>query len=529
MVAPGQKMDCKSVWALMRGTILAHGLLMVVRLESVRSHSRRWMAVALALVSCAGSLAGCAAPGDAGRLDHPVAALDAGNSLAASPDGVWPAANWWQAYGDPQLSGLIAEGLRGSPDVAIASARLRRAGGLAGQAGAALYPSLDGIGSAGYERQSLNIGYPPQFVALLPHGWQDQGELAGRLNFDADIWGRNRAALAAAVSETRAAALDARQAELMLATGIASAYVDFARLFAQHDTLAAELDLRRASRELIAERRANGLETQGGLRQYDGNVASAEEALLAADQALAARRAELAALIGAGPDRGLSIARPTLPAPSTRGLPDGVTTALLGRRPDIAAARERATAAAARVKVARADFYPALSLSALVGVQSVGIGQLLTSGSVFGNAGPALSLPIFHGGELRGRYRVARAGYDEAMANYDKTVVSAYRDTAEAVTATQMLRQRLVSARAAEAAAADAHEIARARYEGGLNNRLDLLVAEDRWLQARLAVVNLEAAARDADIALISALGGGFEPTPHTAAPLSSAKDDTHG
>lgn len=488
---------------------------------------RRWALIAPLLATAL--VAGCAAPADVGRLDHPAAALAADKSLAAAPGGEWPAATWWQDYNDPQLSALIAEGLRDSPDVAVAAARLRRASGLAGQAGAALLPSLDGLGSVGLTKQSQHIGYPPQFVALMPQGWNDQGELAGQLNFQADIWGRNRAALAAAVSETRAAELDRQQAELLLATGIASAYVDFARLFAQRDVLAADLELRRTARELTAERRANGLETRGGVSQTVGAAASAEEALAGADQALATRRAELAALLGAGPDRGLTIARPSLAAPSARALPEGVTTELLGRRPDIAAARERAEAAASRVKVARADFYPALSLSALVGWQSLGVGELLTPGSVFGTVGPAVSLPIFHGGELKGRYREASAGYDEAVANYDKTVVAAYRDTAEAVTATRALHQRLASARAAEAADADADGVARSRYEGGLSNRLDLLIADDRLLQARLAVANLEAAARDADIALVQALGGGFEPPARQSALPLNSKDNAHG
>ena len=508
---------------------------------------RRWALIPP--LFAAALLAGCAAPGDLGRLAHPAASLAADRSLAAAPGGEWPAATWWQDYGDPQLSALIAEGLRDSPDVSIAAARLRRASGLARQAGAALLPSLDGVGSVGLTKQSEHIGYPPQFVALMPQGWNDQGEVAGQLNFQADLWGRNRAALAAAVSETRAAELDRHQAELLLATGIASAYVDFARLFAQRDVLAADLELRRTAQALTAERRANGLETRGGESQAIGAAASAEEALAGADQALAARRAELAALLGAGPDRGLVIARPSLAAPSTRDLPEGVTTELLGRRPDIAAARERAMAAASRVKVARADFYPALSLSALVGWQSLGVGELLTPGSVFGTVGPAISLPIFHGGELKGRYRAARADYDEAVANYDKTVVAAYRDTAEAATATKALRQRLALARAAQDAAADADTTARSRYEGGLSNRLELLVADDRLLQARLAVANLEAAARDADIALVRALGGGIEPparqssTPQSAARRSAApqsaaiqsgsqlnsKDNAHG
>lgn len=478
----------------------------------------------LALLALLAPLGGCAAPGDGALAGHPAATVAAAHALAGEAGAQWPAEGWWNAYGDPRLDGLIAEGLQGSPDMAIAAARLRRAQGVAGQAGAALWPSLDVAGQAGWEKQSYNIGYPPGFVDQMPHGWNDNGQLAGQFSYQVDLWGRNRAALAAAVSEARAAELDARQARLVLATGIASAYVELGRLGAQADILSQELALRREARELMLLRRTNGLETRAGLRLSDAGLANAEEAALAARQALEAGRLQLAALLGAGPDRAASLTPPTLGAPLDRPLPEGASTALLGRRPDIAVARERAMAATARVKVARADFYPALSLSALVGVQSLGLNELFAPGSVFGNAGPALSLPVFHGGALRARLRQADAGRDEAVASYDKTVVEAFRETAEAVTATHMLRQRLTALRAAETAAADAEDGAHVRFAGGLSNRLDLLQAVDRHLQARLAVASLEAAARQADIALVRALGGGFAPVS-----ASLTKDQTHG
>jgi NodT family efflux transporter outer membrane factor (OMF) lipoprotein len=394
---------------------------------------------------------------------------------------------------------------------------------MAQEARGATLPSLDVHGSVTEQKQSINLGYADQFKAFLRKGWHDFGDINATLGYDLDLWGKNRAALAAATSEERAAAIDARQARLMLATGIASAYVDLERLFEQRDVRQGELDVRLATQKLVAQRRANGLENRGSERQADAEVATARSALAAVDEQIALRRNQLAALVGAGPDRGLSIARPTLPVPPARGLPEGVTTDLVGRRPDIASARARVEAAASRIKVAHADFFPAIRLNALFGVQALGLGSLFENDSTYGHVGPAISLPIFHGGEIQGRYRGARASYDEAVADYDKTVLGAYQQVADAATSQRSASQRLSDARTALAASQDAYDVAQARYRGGLSNYLDVLEVQDRLLQAKLAVAGLNADLRSLDIALIRALGGGFD----TAGTIP--KDEPHG
>lgn len=452
--------------------------------------------------------ASCASIPDLGPkpLPREPQTLAAERSLPASAS-AWPRDAWWQDYADPQLTALIEEGLRASPDVATAAARYRRAAGLTQQAGAARLPSIDLRGQAQINKQSYNNGFPKEF---LPQGWQDTGQIAASFNFDLDLWGKNRAALAAATSDQRAAQLDLRQAELLLATGIASAYFDLARLGAQRDLRQAELTLRENSRKLVADRVAQGLDMRGSLSQAEAQASTARAAVTEIDQAIDLRRHQIAALVGAGPDRGLDIAAPALPALPGRGIPVGATTDLVGRRPDVVAARERVEAAASRIKVARADFFPAVSLTALVGFQSLGLSNLITSDSTFGQAGPAVTLPIFRGGALAGAYKGARAQYDEAVAAYDKAVLGAYQDAADAVTARQAIARRLADARAALASSNEAYSIARRRYEGGLSNYLDVLTVEDRLIQTRTAVTELEAAARNADVALVRALGGGF-------------------
>lgn len=472
-------------------------------------------------------LSACAAVPDLGPkpLVRAPDSIEAQQSLQAA-SAVWPSEGWWKAYGDPQLDALIEEGLKASPDVAAAAARFRQASAVAQQAGAPLLPSVDLDAKGGVTKSSYNMGMPKEFV---PKGWLGTGQVALNFGFDLDLWGKNRAALAAATSDAQAADIDARQARLALATGVADAYADLAKLHDEREIQARALEIRTASQKLVADRRANGLETRGSERQADATVASARAQLAAADQAIAIRQHQIAALIGAGPDRGLAITRPKLGALAPLGLPADVTTNLVARRPDIAAALARTEAAAKRIKVARADFFPAIRLSALIGVQSLGystafnnstgaiaggsgsfLDTLFKKDSLFGNAGPAISLPIFHGGAISGQYRGARAAYDEAVASYDKTVLGAYQQVADAVTGRRSLDQRLADARAALTASEEAYSIARQRYEGGLNTYLDVLNVEDQLLAARQSVAELEASGFTLDIALIRALGGGF-------------------
>ena len=455
-----------------------------------------------------GLLAGCATVPDVGPKPVPAAAesLKSRTSFAGA-EGQWPAEGWWQGFGDAQLDTLIAEGLKGSPDVAIAAARVRAADAMAQQAGAALLPRVGAEASAGGTQQSKNLGIPPQFV---PDGIQDTGHIAATFSFDLDLWGRNRAALAAATSEAEAARVDEAQARLMLTTGIASAYADLAGYYHALDVANDAVRVRTASADLSGERARAGIENQASQRQAESRAASARADLVALEEAIATTRNRLAALIGAGPDRGLSIARPQLARPAL-GLPSDAGIDLIGRRPDIVAARLRSEAAAKRIDVARADFYPNISLSALVGLQSLGLSNLPKSGSEYGNGGAAISLPIFEGGRLQGRYRGSRADYDVAVATYDRTLIGALRDVADIVAQRAATERQLVGRREALTAAAEASKLAGLRYRAGLSNQIVQLTAEDSMVALSRAVADLEARQLTLDIALIRALGGGYQ------------------
>ncbi len=431
--------------------------------------------------------------------------LASAQSLTGRP-GDWPSDNWWSAFGDPALDALIAAALNGSPDVAAASARVRAADALARQSRALLRPTASLDASAGGTQQSKSLGIPPQFV---PDGVQDTGRIDGTFSFNIDLWGKNRAALAAATSEAEAARVDAAQARLMLTTGVAMAYADLAQLYQMRDVALDALNVRETTVTLTAERVAAGVDTRGSLRQAEARVPIARADIIALDEQIMLARHRIAALIGAGPDRGLTIARPVLKA-VTSVMPATAGIDLIGRRPDIVAARLRARAAASRIKVARADFYPNVNLTAIIGLQSLGLGQLFDGGSTTGNGGAALSLPVFDGGRLSGRYRGARADYDGAVARYDATLIAALREVADALTSSRSTDAQLSEGRRALTAAEDASTIALLRYKGGLSNQLQVLITADALLAGRRQVAELEARRRTLDIILIRALGGGY-------------------
>jgi NodT family efflux transporter outer membrane factor (OMF) lipoprotein len=459
-------------------------------------------AAVLALAACAPDLGPRPQP-------KPLAAYATQKTFQAPP-APWPSQDWWTRYGDPELDALVAEALKGSPSLAQAQARLRAAEAQAMEAGAALVPQVTANGQLQEARQSLNMGYPPQFQSFLPHGWNPHARATLDLQWQLDFFGRNRAALAAATSEAEAAAADAAAARLQLSTAVATAYADLARLYAERDDAEAALKVRQQTSELVGQRLENGLETRGAFAQVAANVPAARRELTAIDQQIEVTRHQLAALMGEGPDRGLAIPRPKPGRIAAFGLPPALGAELIGRRPDVAAARLRAEAAARRIKVARADYYPNIDLIASYGLESLGLGMFLDHNSQTGAAGAAVTLPIFQGRRLEGRLRGARAEYDAAVASYDQALTQALRETADAITGSKAVSAQLADARSALASSEEAYRVARLRYEGGLATLLDVLTAENAVLANRRIVTDLQAQALSADVALVRALGGGY-------------------
>lgn len=436
----------------------------------------------------------------------PTTAYASDQSFAAI-DAKWPADSWWTEYCDPQLNQLINEALEGSPDLEKAAARVRAADALAETAASTLGPHIGAAATVAEAKQSYQNGIPSAFV---PHGWKDIGVAGAGLDWQVDFFGKNRALLASATSEAEAARAERAQARLTLATAVAATYADLAQLFSDRDAAEDALRIRADSENLIGQLAARGLETNAALERAKAGHAAAGAELAALDKSIGLTRNAIAALLGEGPDRGLRITRPAPGAIRALGLPANLAAGLVGRRPDVTAARLSAQAAASQVQVAKAEFYPNVNLVAFIGVESLGLNMLTKSGSSIGGVAPAVTLPIFNSGRLQGNYRGARARYDEAVAIYDETLTKALREVADAALSVRALGARLAMTREAAAASTQAYELARQRYARGLGNYLTVLTAEDDLIANRRAVADLETRGFALDIALVRALGGGF-------------------
>jgi NodT family efflux transporter outer membrane factor (OMF) lipoprotein len=397
----------------------------------------------------------------------------------SAPSGSWPSDRWWVKYDDSQLDQLMVEALRESPSLRVAQARVRRAQAVGQIAGAPLLPQVSLEAAAGAQRLSYNYLTAPQSVA---RGWNDVGQVAFDMRWEIDFWGKYRAGLAAATSEIEARRAELAQAELALTTSLASSYAELARLYALKDTAERAVKVRARTQSLFAERQLHGLETKASVLEAQAKEAQAQTENLFLAEQIALEKNRLASLLGAGPDRGLQIRRPGAVLQKSLSLPKELAADLIGRRPDVIAARLKAQAQSNLVKRSEAAFYPNVNLAAIIGLQSLGLNVLGQSGSTYGRVGPAISLPIFTGGRLQGELLGARAEYDEAVAVYNNTLIHALQNVADVVTSYRALEGQLKQAERGLTAALQANQLASGRYRGGLSSYLEVLVSEDIML-----------------------------------------------
>jgi NodT family efflux transporter outer membrane factor (OMF) lipoprotein len=423
--------------------------------------------------------------------------------------GHWPAANWADQFGDLQLKALIGEALQGSPTIEEARARVAEAQAYGERAKADTLPRADA--SYSLTRQQFSS------TALIPRpyagSWQTENKGLLSASYDLDLWGKNREALKAAVSQTQASEADEAFVKLTLSTAIARTYNRLARLYVLHDIAQQEVARREQIDRITAGRIATGLDTEVERKTAQADLATSRANVTALDGSILTTRYELAALIGAGPDRGLTIARPALGVGDEVRLPDNLPADLVGRRPDIVAARWRVDATTHEVKEAKAEFYPDINLSAAIGLDAFGFGRFLTAASRTASAGPAIHLPIFDAGELRAQLKGRYAEFDYAVAAYNQTLIAALSDVAMQLAQIRSSDAQLVDAQAAQQAAQDADQLAITQYKAGLANQLTVLNADVTALNADQAVANLKMNRRDQQIALASALGGGYVDT----------------
>lgn len=442
------------------------------------------------------------------------AQLTAAQTFTGTPvDGsAWPAEGWWRGYGDPQLDALVNEALAGSPSLTAAEARLRAAQGQALAVGALKLPNVALDAQATRQRYPENDLYPPPYAG----NYYNDGRVAFDLGYDIDFWGRNRALLAAARSGVDAADADRAAARLALAVAVVRGYVQLDLWYALLDVASEQLRQQTSILELTQQRVDAGLENVARVKQSEASLAFARAGIAAAQANIDLARNQLAALAGAGPDRGRALVRPHLTAPAAIALPAALPADLLGRRPDIAAARAQVRGAAHGVRSAEADFYPNVNLAAFAGVQSIGLDKLFAGSATIVGVTPALSLPVFNRRQLRGALEAQQAQFDASVGQYNQTLVDAVHDVADVVTNWRALERESAEQQTALAAAQRAYDLTTERYRAGLDNYLTVLSTENQLLLAEAAGAELAAQRLTDSVNLVRALGGGYTP-PHPA------------
>lgn len=465
-------------------------------------------------------LAGCVSRGDW----HATAAIAPQNLVASrtlsnatiAPT-AWPTDSWWSGYGDPQLDTLIDEAFAGSPTLEVAQARLRAAQSQTTLARAPLLPSTTANAEVEKQRYPEHGFFPPPFAG----NFVTDGRLALDFSYDIDFWGRNREALASARANEQAAEADKAAARLALAVAVARAYFQLDLSYAFLDVAQANLQQQTEILELTKQRVAAGLENVARVKQSEAQMSLVRAGVEASQANIDVTRNALAALVGVGPDRGLDLTRPHLTAPAGITLPSALPVDLLGRRPDVEAARWRVESAARGVAASEAAFYPNVNLVAFAGLQAVGLSKLFDASDTIVGVSPALSLPVFNRRQLRGALEAQQAQYDLAVGQYNQNLIDAIHDVADVMTNWKATDKETLDANAALDSAQRSYELTRERYSAGLDNYLSVLSAENQVFLTQALLAQLQARRLSVSTDLIRALGGGYSPPAALTTPQS--------
>ncbi|WP_296444384.1 efflux transporter outer membrane subunit [Rhodoferax sp. UBA5149] len=414
-------------------------------------------------------------------------------------------AQWWREFGDEQLNRLVEQALATSPSLRIVQARMARAQAGVDVTDAASGPQLNAGIDATRQLFTANGLIPPPLAGKI----YETGTAQFSGSWELDFFGKNRAALDAALGNARATQADADAARMLLASHVVRSYVQLVRLNEQLAVAQRLLAQRQQALHLVQDRVNAGLDTRLELRQSEGTLPDARLQIETLQEQLTLARNALSALVGQ-PNRAVAPDLPTLSAIKNIANAATLPSDLLGRRADIAAARWRVEAATQDVSSARSQFYPNINLVAFAGFSSIGLDRLLGAGSEQWGVGPALHLPLFDGGRLRANLRGKAAELDAAIESYNATVIDAVREAADQLASTQAIGRQQVEQRAAQSFAENAYDIAVQRYEAGLGNYLQVLTSETTVLSQRRQGVDLAARALDTQVALIRALGGGY-------------------
>ena len=417
---------------------------------------------------------------------------------------------WWQVYNDPDLNALEEKVSAANQDLKAAVARYQEARAAAAVARAGFFPTITATADPTRQHTSHNVASP------RPVSQYNDYVGGADVSYELDVWGRVHNMAAAGRSRAKASAADLAAMDLSLHAELAMDYFalrgeDTTQRIADETVVAYQKAL-----ELTRARHEGGAAAETDVDQAETQLENTKT--LAADTKL--KRAQLehaiAVLTGETPanfslpakeaDVALSPIIPQLPS------------ALLEQRPDIAAAALRVKAANADIGVARAAYFPDFSLNAAVGYESAAASKLLNAPSLFWSFGPAATLPFFDGGKISALSDEAHAVYDESVANYRQTVLTAFQEVEDNLAAMRQLAEESETQRAAVAAAERALTQAKNRYRGGIATYLDVVVAQNTALQAELSETDIRTRHFTTSVLLVKALGGGWNsPTAHTA------------
>ncbi|NJD31593.1 MAG: efflux transporter outer membrane subunit [Gammaproteobacteria bacterium] len=455
------------------------------------------MRPALLLAACV-SLAAClGTPYERPRLDVPPQYRFAAAESTSPADTVW-----WTSFGDPTLDELVAEALRNNQDLRIAAARVDEYHGAMVTTRAPIFPSIGYNASSGQNRPSSqvvgkgNAAVVNSSAAGLTAGWE------------IDVWGKVRNQAAAANADWRASEADRRAAVLSIVGAVTSGYITLLSLDAQLVTSESTLASRRKALDVFEKRYKGGVISKVELSQarYQYEVAAAAVPVL--QEQIARQENALSLLLGRNPG---PIARGrTLVDLGTPAVPAGLPSEILAQRPDVLSAEQSLIAANARVSAARALYFPTISLTGLLGVASLDLGNLFDSGSGTWNYAGQVAGPIFQGGANVGVNQQADARHAQLLASYQRTVQRAFADVDDALIATQTSAERTEAQRRQVEALTDYARLARKRFEGGYSSFLEVLDAENSLFNAQLLYSQGQRDRLLAHVDLYKALGGGW-------------------
>jgi NodT family efflux transporter outer membrane factor (OMF) lipoprotein len=465
--------------------------------------TKRSVSITAAAISLAVAVAGCSVGSPFNRPETPKPAVW---SQPATP-GDLPTADWWRNFRAPVLDDLMTKALNSNFDLAAATARIREAEAQARIAGAAQYPAISAGASPTRLAESSTLKSATNYPTTL---YTSTYTVDIAASYQVDFWGKTAAAIEAAKYSAEAARFDREVLILSTQSGLATAYFD---MLGTNDRLIAAREGLKAAEEVLAaikDRVALGTDTDVDEAQQESVVATQSARIPLLQQEIVTDLNAIAIFVGAPPES-VKAEVGSLNAINIPTVGPGLPSDLLRRRPDVREAEANLAAANANITVARAAFFPSLSLTGLLGFESPQVNALLVPSSTLFSVAASLVQPIFQGGALEGQLDFTKARYVELVANYQKSAISAYSNVENALNAVRRTTDEEQAQNIAVQAAERAFRLAQEQMQGGvatittvLNTQTTLFAAEDSYVQARLAHI-------EAIVSLFNALGGGWQ------------------